>query len=260
VTGVLTKDKQMQLYLNGRLAGSAEAPGLLASDPAQPLEIGGDEGGSVGEYTSPNRLVGTIDELRIYHGELSSEEISGLASPEVSGRVKPAKAKLALYCSFDRGDAKDDSGNKNDGKLDGNRVTEGRIAGAMRFQGTGGGGGADSYVKHRWNKDVPLMVQAMAKAGDVIFIAGPPDLIDEEETFKKIAGRDPYVQVQLAQQDDAYNGKLGSRLQAVSATDGTTLFEYQLNALPVWDGMAAAGGQLYLATKAGSVQCFRGER
>lgn len=262
LAGVLTKDKKMQLYVNGQLAAAGEAPELIASDPAQPLELGGDEGGSVGEYQSPNQLLGTLDEMRLYEGELSADEIAALAAPDARSRNTTAQnAKLQLYCSFDRGDASDESGNKNDGKLDGNRVTEGRMAGAIRFQGgSPGAGGADTFVQYHWTKDVPLMVRAMAKAGDVIFIAGPPDLIDEEETFQKLADKDPYVHVQLAQQNDAFDGKLGSRLQAISATDGKTLFEYHLNSLPTWDGMATANGKLYVSTSGGTVNCFAGSR
>ena len=100
----------------------------------------------------------------------------------------------------------------------------------------------------------------MAKAGDVIFIAGPPDLIDEEKTFQKLADRDPYVHAELAKQNDAFNGKLGARLQAISATDGKTLLEFHLNSLPVWDGMAAANEKLYVSTTGGKVHCFSGNR
>jgi hypothetical protein len=262
LAGVLTKDKKLQLYVNGRLAASGDCPQLIPSDPAQSLEVGADDAGAVGEYQSPNQLLGTIDELRLYHGELSADEIAALASPEpTSRRVSPKNASLQLYCSFDQGDASDESGNKNNGRLDGNRTAEGRLAGAIRFQGGTGyaaSGGRDSFVQHHWTKDLPLLVRAMAKAGDVIFIAGPPDLIDEEETFQKLANKDPYVHVALAEQNDAFDGKLGARLQAVSATDGKTLFEYHLNALPVWDGMAAANRKLYLSTYEGSVHCFGG--
>jgi hypothetical protein len=202
--------------------------------------------------------LGTIDELRLYHGELTAQEIAALAGSNTGGTVPaPKSAKLQLYCSFDDATANDQSGNNNHGRLDGNRTLEGKIGGAVRFQGGGpAAGGRDSFVEHHWTKDVPLMVRAMVKAGDVLFIAGPADLIDEEETFKKLAARDPYVHVQLAQQDDAFNGKLGARLQAVSAVDASTLFEYQLNALPIWDGMAAANGRLYLSTANGAVHCF----
>ena len=46
-------------------------------------------------------------------------------------------------------------------------------------------------------------------------------------------------------------------LRAVSATDGATLAEYQTEALPVWDGLAAAQGRLYFATTAGTVVCYK---
>jgi outer membrane protein assembly factor BamB len=262
LAGVVTKDKKLQLYVNGRLAASDDVPQLIPSDPAQALELGGDEGGSVGDYTSPNRLLGTIDELRLYHGELTAEELAVLASADASSHnVKPKNASLQLYCSFDDGTANDQSPHKNHGRIDGNRTTGGKLAGAIRFQGGGAAsGGPDSFVQHHWTKDLPLMVRAMAKAGNTLFIAGPPDFIDEEETFQKLAAKDPYVHVQLAQQDDAFEGKLGARLQAVSAIDGATLFEYHVNSLPVWDGMAAANERLYFSTTDGKVYCFAGSR
>ncbi len=259
LAGVLTKDKQLELYINGRLVDSVAAPQLIATDPAQALEIGGDEGGSVGDYPSPNQFLGTIDELRIYHGVLKEDEIAALASPDARSRgVKPAGASLQLYCSFDEGNANDSSGNNNHGTLSGNRTTEGRMGTALRFQGGGPAGGKDSFVVHHWNKDLPLLVRAMAKAGDVLFIAGPPDLIDEEDTFQKLAQRDPYVQVQLARQNDAFDGKLGARMQAVSTADGKMLHEFHVNTLPVWDGMAAANGKIFMATTNGEVHCYRG--
>jgi hypothetical protein len=263
LAGVLTKDKQLALYVNGRLVETTASPQLVPSDPAQPLELGGDEAGAVGEYQSPNRFLGTIDEFRLYRGAVTAEEIAALASPQGAGKsAAPKGASLSLYCSFDDGNANDQSGNENHGKLDGNRTLQGKFGGAIRFQGGGGAasGGRDSFVEHHWTKDVPLMVRALVKAGDVLFMAGPADLIDEEETFQKLAAKDPYVQVQLQQQDDAFEGKLGARLQAVSAVDGKTLFEFHLSALPVWDGMAAAGGKLYLSTDGGNVHCFQGGR
>ncbi len=43
---------------------------------------------------------------------------------------------------------------------------------------------------------------------------------------------------------------------AVSATDGKKLAEYKLNAAPVWDGIAIAGGQVYISLADGTVQCL----
>jgi hypothetical protein len=45
-------------------------------------------------------------------------------------------------------------------------------------------------------------------------------------------------------------------LLAVSATDGRPLAAYELGAMPVFDGLAAAGGRLYLSTVDGQVLCL----
>ena len=45
-------------------------------------------------------------------------------------------------------------------------------------------------------------------------------------------------------------------LWAVSKTDGQRLAEFRLDSPPVWDGMAAAYGCLYLSNQDGSVLCL----
>ena len=47
-------------------------------------------------------------------------------------------------------------------------------------------------------------------------------------------------------------------LWAVSASGGETLTERKIAAIPVWDGMIAVDGRLYLALKDGSVRCLGG--
>jgi len=42
----------------------------------------------------------------------------------------------------------------------------------------------------------------------------------------------------------------------VSATDGEQLAEYKLKAGPVWDSLAVANDQLYIALEDGTVQCM----
>jgi len=51
-------------------------------------------------------------------------------------------------------------------------------------------------------------------------------------------------------------GKDGARVWAVSAESGKRLSEYRLDSLPVWDGMIAANGKLYLSTMDGEVACL----
>jgi hypothetical protein len=47
-----------------------------------------------------------------------------------------------------------------------------------------------------------------------------------------------------------------SVLTAISTADGETIKEYPLEAEPVFDGMAAAYGRLYLSLKDGTVLCM----
>ena len=48
-------------------------------------------------------------------------------------------------------------------------------------------------------------------------------------------------------------------LRVISTTDGRTLKEYPLKAEPVFDGMAAAYGRLYISMKNGKVLCMTGK-
>ena len=107
----------------------------------------------------------------------------------------------------------------------------------------------------KWfQKAPPLIVRAMVLADKTLFVAGPPDVLDEESAVKKRFDVD--VQKQIADQDAAYAGKMGASLWAVSASDGERLGELKLDSMPVWDGLAAARGRLYMATTDGEVQCF----
>ena len=96
----------------------------------------------------------------------------------------------------------------------------------------------------------------MTKAGTTLFVAGPPDLVDEEQSFRLLVGGAKKVQKTLARQDAALKGAEGGILLAVSTTDGKTIGRIQLDALPTWDGMAAARGRLYLSTTDGRVLCL----
>ena len=110
----------------------------------------------------------------------------------------------------------------------------------------------------KWSRDKPpVLVRAMALAGGTLFVAGPPDLLDEEAAVARRFTGD--VQKQLADQDAALTGAKGAVLWSVSAADGRRLCEIRLDATPVWDGMAAANGRLYLATTDGKVRCFAGK-
>jgi outer membrane protein assembly factor BamB len=96
-------------------------------------------------------------------------------------------------------------------------------------------------AKAVWSAVVPVRVRAMvlAEGGEgVVFAAGPPDTAPPQNPWA------------------AFDGKLGAELWALSAKDGTKLSTLKLDAAPVFDGMAAAGGKLYLSTVDGKLRCF----
>ena len=111
-------------------------------------------------------------------------------------------------------------------------------------------------VDLHWTKDLPLFARAIVLADGTLFVAGPPDLVDEDEAFKKINA--PETQAKLVEQVDALEGKQGAILWAVSTDDGERLAECRLDAPPVFDGMAAAAGRLYISTTDGRILCLAG--
>ena len=112
------------------------------------------------------------------------------------------------------------------------------------------------HPEYRWSKTIPMLVRAMVLAGETLFIAGPPDVVDEEEAFRRVG--DPEIDKKLAAQDAAMLGAEGAALWAVSATNGEKLAELELDALPRFDGLIAAAGRLYMTTTDGRVLCLAG--
>jgi outer membrane protein assembly factor BamB len=114
--------------------------------------------------------------------------------------------------------------------------------------------GTATRVADLWSDEAPVQVCAMALAGKTLFVAGPPDVVDEEQASRSF--NDPEIQRKLAEQEAAFEGRRGAILAAVSAADGKQLAAYRLKSMPVFDGMAAAGGRLYLAASDGKVLCL----
>jgi len=91
-----------------------------------------------------------------------------------------------------------------------------------------------------WTNWLPVRVRAMVKAGKTLYVAGAPDVLDEN---------DPYA---------AFEARKGAKLVAVSAEDGKQLSETALEYPPVFDGMIAANGCLFASLRDGSVVCLAG--
>ena len=80
-------------------------------------------------------------------------------------------------------------------------------------------------TKPRWTQPVPITVRAMLMADDVLFVSGPAS---------------------------AEAGKL----MAISVSDGKVLAECALDATPVFDGMAAVPGRLFISLANGNLVCM----
>ncbi len=90
----------------------------------------------------------------------------------------------------------------------------------------------------KWKVKIPIRVLAMVLAADTLFLAGPPDKIDTDDPLATFEGRGHAI------------------LRAVSTRDGSTRAEYVLDAQPVFDGLIAASGRLFISTRDGRVVCF----
>ena len=107
-----------------------------------------------------------------------------------------------------------------------------------------------STLTHRYHAEVgatPIarlaeyrldVARAMVLTKDVLFLAGPPDIIDRD---------DPH---------GAFEGRNGGLFCAVSTTDGRKIAEYPLEASPAFDGLIAARKKLFLTTTDGCLSCW----
>jgi hypothetical protein len=89
-----------------------------------------------------------------------------------------------------------------------------------------------------WQTVIPVRVNAMILADRTLCVAGAPDIADPQ---------DPW---------GAFEDRQGGVLMLISKEDGQVVAKTELDSSPVYDGMAAAGGKLYLSLRNGSLVCF----
>jgi len=112
-------------------------------------------------------------------------------------------------------------------------------------------------VPYRWREPVPFLVRALTLTGDTLFVAGPPEKVDETKmNVRELEHDENLARKLLTPALEAWDGKYGGLLRAVSTTDGSTRADQKLPWLPVFDGMAAAHGRLYLSTQSGRLVCL----
>jgi hypothetical protein len=115
--------------------------------------------------------------------------------------------------------------------------------------------------EYTWRKDVPLYPHAMLLTDKTFHVAGPPKF-DEEATARRLStSRTDRFELDPLLKDavDTFEGRKGGLVLAVDKGTGETLAECRMPSSPVFDGMIAAGGRLFLALKDGSVLCLEGE-
>ncbi len=108
--------------------------------------------------------------------------------------------------------------------------------------------GKQSPAEPDWTAKLPVLARALVLADDTLLVAGPA--VEVDRPIHEPSGADPLA--------EALEASRGGRLLAVAADDGKTLADHELASPPVFDGVAAARGRLYLATKNGQVVCMRG--
>jgi len=204
-----------------------------------------------------------MDEEALFHRALSADEIAAV-SKGVKDLTDKQRAGLVLHLDFEKGKVRDRSGGGNNGQLDAKAgaTEKGPHGAAMVFKPSKRPAaakgrkprGSRSGVAFRWTKDCPIMVRAMTLADKTLFIAGPEDLLDEDAAFKAFPALE--ARKQIADQQAALAGERGALLKAVSAETGEELAEYKLASPPVFDGMIAAGGRLYVVTTDGKLTCY----
>ncbi|MBN2316647.1 MAG: PQQ-binding-like beta-propeller repeat protein [Sedimentisphaerales bacterium] len=92
--------------------------------------------------------------------------------------------------------------------------------------------------RQAWAGRIRVRINAMVVTENLLFIAGSPDVVDPKDPL------------------GAFEGRKGGILAAMGRSDGKKIWEYALDAPPVYDGLVAASGRLYAALQNGCVVCF----
>ena len=92
-----------------------------------------------------------------------------------------------------------------------------------------------------WGQTVPVRPQAMLVSRNILFLAGVPDRRTNGGFWS------------------ALKGKQGGLLRIISKDNGKKRAEYKLESPPVYNGLAAGGGALFMTLENGSIVCYGNE-
>ncbi len=92
--------------------------------------------------------------------------------------------------------------------------------------------------KRAWERRIPVRINTMVAAENLLLVAGPPDVVDPDDPL------------------GAFEGRKGGVLAVCNPDDGSTQWKTTLPSPPVFNGMAAAGGRFYVTMQDGTIACF----
>ncbi len=269
IAGVLTAEKMVRLYVDGQLAAETKANALIPAQPKIGLVLGDAGSSLVSDYGKGAPYTGLLDQFAVWSRALTAGDIVEHANG--ANFIQRGNGAL-LACTFDNGNAKDDAGGVLLGAVSGVETGKGKLGAALWFRKSGSAASVlaghpgvpavpkgpvkASFVEHQWNAQSPVFARAMCMAKDTVFVSGPPDMIDEEYAFERMAQKDPAIYKDLAAQDAALDGKSGGSVLAVNTAKGEIAGSVKIDSPPVWDGMAVAQGRLYVASVDGKLTCY----
>ena len=124
---------------------------------------------------------------------------------------------------------------------DNNIVTE-EETGLQHLAAAETGGFILQSSQHGWkNESFPVGPLTMVLVENKLLVAGFKEPVDPDDPWARIEGRE------------------GGVLCLLSNLDGSKLAEYQLETLPVWNGMAAANEKIFISLKNGKLICMGGK-
>jgi len=94
----------------------------------------------------------------------------------------------------------------------------------------------------KWVSVLPVRIRAMVRTRNSLLVAGPPDVCEAD---------DPAA---------ALEGRAGAVLMIIDPATGKKQFESKLDMPPVFDGISAADGKLFVSLENGWIECWTGRQ
>ncbi len=182
LAGVLTNDKKVRLYVDGKLASEVTAPALIPRKPNQGFQLGAAENSLVSDHGKGASYIGLLDQFVVFHKALTAAEIADHAALKIDPVKRGSNSGAVVAYAFDNGDARDQSGNKLHGVVNGVETGKGKLGGALLFRNT--------PEPHPADKPDPAVAQQKEKdptEPDANFIRQNNDVKDKNENPGKRA-------------------------------------------------------------------------